>query len=195
MNLPLLRMCVVAAVLALGAWTAALARAQLNLQFVNDTGLDPSQVFITVQNRTTGVTDTNITYAGGTKLAFGTTDGVTNIMSDSVSLQTIGADGMSVVYLDGGIVFVSYGAALTATNHVPSFIGPTGPDYHTPFQPFELQYANVLYGASNNEVYSIPYSDRLGSGPLVDSVKHGNSSVDTWVVTLGTPVPPTKPTN
>ncbi|GAA0784276.1 hypothetical protein E1180_01690 [Roseibium denhamense] len=49
-------------------------------------------------------------------------------------------------------------------------------------------YANVLYGASGNEVYSIPYSDRLGSGPLVNAVQYNGADVDTWVVTLGPPV-------
>ncbi len=50
------------------------------------------------------------------------------------------------------------------------------------------QYANVIYKASNNGCYSIPYSDRLGRGPLVNSVQYNGETVDTWVVTLEAPV-------
>jgi len=49
-------------------------------------------------------------------------------------------------------------------------------------------YADVLYWASKNSVYSIPYSDRLGSGPLVNTVEYEGKTVDTWVITLGRPV-------
>jgi hypothetical protein len=50
------------------------------------------------------------------------------------------------------------------------------------------QYANVLYKASSNETYSIPYSDRLGTGPLINSVKYNGTDVVTWVVTVEPPV-------
>jgi len=50
------------------------------------------------------------------------------------------------------------------------------------------QYANVLYSASGNEVYSIPYSDRLGTGPLINSVQFNDQEVDTWEVTLDPPI-------
>ena len=125
----------------------AMAATPLNVQFANQTGMTDDKVFITVQNRAAGVTDTNITYAGGTKLAFGQTGGTTNIMSSSVSLKTIGKAGLTVNFLDGGIIFVSYGAALTATNGVPSFVGKGGPDYGTRFQSFEL----TMVGGNGNQ--------------------------------------------
>src|SRR5215475_5455898 len=59
-------------------------------------------------------------------------------MSTSVSLKDIGSGGLTVTKVVGVVVFVSYGAALTATTSPPSYIGPTGPDYDTTFQPFEL---------------------------------------------------------
>src|SRR5436309_1726795 len=120
MNSAFFKQCPLAMLLAIVIISVADAAGPLNVQFANGTGLADDEVFITVQNRAAGVTDTNITYAGGTKLTFGQTKGTTNIMSNCVSLKTIGKHGLTVNYLDGGIVFVSYGAALTATNNVPS---------------------------------------------------------------------------
>lgn len=57
-----------------------------------------------------------------------------------------------------------------------------------PAQAFYNAYADVLYWGSDNSVYSIPYSDRLGTGPLVNSVQYNSEAVDTWVITLGRPV-------
>ncbi|MDA1262138.1 MAG: carboxypeptidase regulatory-like domain-containing protein [Planctomycetota bacterium] len=56
-------------------------------------------------------------------------------------------------------------------------------------------WAEVILEASSNEVYSVPYSDRFGSGPLVNSVQYGQEalSVDRWVITLDAPISlPTK---
>ncbi|MBP2549979.1 hypothetical protein J2858_002912 [Neorhizobium galegae] len=50
-------------------------------------------------------------------------------------------------------------------------------------------YAGVIFAASNNEVYSIPYSDRLGNGPLVNSVSYNGTTVERWEVTLLPPLP------
>ena len=50
------------------------------------------------------------------------------------------------------------------------------------------QYANVIYKASNNQVYSIPYSDRLGNGPLVNSVNFNGTPVSKWVIRLDPPL-------
>lgn len=49
-------------------------------------------------------------------------------------------------------------------------------------------YANVIYEASNNTVYGIPYSDRLGQGPLVNTVQYKGTGVDYWVVKVGKPL-------
>jgi len=54
------------------------------------------------------------------------------------------------------------------------------------------QWANAIYAASDNGAYSIPYSDRLGKGPLVNSVQYTieatSYDVDKWVVGFGDPV-------
>ncbi|WP_153770930.1 hypothetical protein [Labrenzia sp. CE80] len=57
-----------------------------------------------------------------------------------------------------------------------------------PDHPYYNTYANILYQASSNQVYSIPYSDRMGTGPLVNSVQYNGADVDTWVITLDPPV-------
>ena len=105
----------------------------LDLVFVNQTGLPDDQVFITFQRQST-TSGFDVSY-GGTAVSFSSSDA---IMSNSVDLGTIGAGGMTVGTLVGGIVFVSYGAALTAITTPPSFIGTGGADFDTAFQPFEL---------------------------------------------------------
>lgn len=50
-------------------------------------------------------------------------------------------------------------------------------------------YANVIWNTSNNTVYGVPYSDRFGSGPLVNTVLTPDmqTSVGYWVVGVGAP--------
>jgi len=108
----------------------------LNLLFVNNTGLSDDEVFITFQNPSLGNKNFDVKYGEAkTPVPFGSPK---YIMSTSLSLKTIGKGGFSVANLAGGIVFVSYGNALSATETVPSFIGSSGSDYKTQFQPFEL---------------------------------------------------------
>ncbi|MBC2604216.1 PEP-CTERM sorting domain-containing protein [Puniceicoccus vermicola] len=61
-----------------------------------------------------------------------------------------------------------------------------------PDNPFYNEWAQIIYDASNNGSYSIPFSDRLGSGPLVNSVQYteGGTSydIDKWIVGFGDPV-------
>ncbi|WP_147822020.1 hypothetical protein [Salidesulfovibrio onnuriiensis] len=57
-----------------------------------------------------------------------------------------------------------------------------------PEHPYYNVYANVIYDLSGNTVYGVPYSDRFGSGPLVNSVQFDGKSVDYWVVDIGTPL-------
>lgn len=57
-----------------------------------------------------------------------------------------------------------------------------------PDHPFYNTYAGALFAASDNEVYSIPYSDRLGTGPLVNSVSFGGKHVASWTVTILPPI-------
>ncbi len=60
---------------------------------------------------------------------------------------------------------------------------------------FYNRYANVIWTASNNTVYGVPYSDRFGSGPLVDSVPaQGGTPIGYWVIGVGAPVGMRAPT-
>ena len=110
-----------------------MATAALNLSFVNNTTYADSEVFITFQNPATGMTSFDVTY-GPNNTAISIAGG--DLMSTSVSLEDIGGGGLTVTKVVGVVVFVSYGAALTATTSPPSYIGPSGPDYDTTFQPF-----------------------------------------------------------
>lgn len=106
----------------------------LQLQFVNQTGLKDDEVFITFQKESPSSTDFSVTYASGTAVKVETD----NIMSESLSLAKIGSAGFNVTRMISVAIFTSYGKALTATTTPPSFIGSTGSDYNTAFQPFEL---------------------------------------------------------
>ena len=57
-----------------------------------------------------------------------------------------------------------------------------------PSDPFYSQYSDTIFNATDNQVYSIPFSDRFGTGPLMQTQLFGNQTVDTWVVTLGAPI-------
>jgi len=59
-----------------------------------------------------------------------------------------------------------------------------------PDNPYYNQYSSIIYDASDNGAYSIPYSDRFGSGPLINSVQAPDgTSVGSWDITLGAPIP------
>ncbi len=61
-----------------------------------------------------------------------------------------------------------------------------------PDHPYYNEWAQILFDASENGAYSIPFSDRLGSGPLVNTVQFVKDNVsyeiDEWVVGFGDPV-------
>jgi hypothetical protein len=64
-----------------------------------------------------------------------------------------------------------------------------------PLHPYYNPYANVIFNRSNNTVYGVPYSDRFGEGPLVNSVTYKTSGgvsyyVNYWVVGVGAPITP-----
>lgn len=56
------------------------------------------------------------------------------------------------------------------------------------------QYASIIQTASSNETYTIPYSDRLGTGPLIQTVQYNGKSVGTIVVGLAAPISAPPPT-
>jgi hypothetical protein len=56
-----------------------------------------------------------------------------------------------------------------------------------PQNPYYNIYAQVIFDASNNSVYGVPYSDRFGSGPLVNTVFYNGKSVNYWVLGVGAP--------
>lgn len=53
---------------------------------------------------------------------------------------------------------------------------------------FYNEWANAIYAASSNGAYSIPYSDRLGTGPLVNSVYYNGDYITSWDVGIFDPV-------
>jgi len=62
----------------------------------------------------------------------------------------------------------------------PSTLQPSNPHYSG--------YSDVIFDATDNGVYSIPFSDRFGNGPLMQTQEYNGQTVDTWVVTLGAPI-------
>lgn len=57
-----------------------------------------------------------------------------------------------------------------------------------PDNPYYNTYADVIYDKSNNGCYGVPYSDRFGSGPLVNSVEYNSTPVNYWVIGVGAPL-------
>ncbi|MDP0494816.1 MAG: hypothetical protein Q7Q73_01285 [Verrucomicrobiota bacterium JB024] len=53
---------------------------------------------------------------------------------------------------------------------------------------FYNRWAAAVYDATDNGAYGIPYSDRLGTGPLVDSVLHDGYDIDKWEIDIFDPV-------
>lgn len=49
-------------------------------------------------------------------------------------------------------------------------------------------YANVIFETSGNTVYGVPYSDRFGSGPLVNTVNYNGTPINYWTVDIGAPL-------
>lgn len=61
-----------------------------------------------------------------------------------------------------------------------------------PNNPYYNVYANVIFTKSNNTVYGVPYSDRFGTGPEVNSVSYTSGGVsypvNYWVIGVGAPL-------
>jgi hypothetical protein len=57
-----------------------------------------------------------------------------------------------------------------------------------PLNQFYNVYANVIFEESGNTVYGVPYSDRFGAGPLVNTVYYQGSNVNYWVLGVGAPI-------
>jgi hypothetical protein len=58
--------------------------------------------------------------------------------------------------------------------------------------PFYSAYGDAIYKYSNNGVYGAPYSDRFkqaSNSPLVNSVQYNGTSVASWVIGIGAPLP------
>lgn len=119
------------AVMAASVFCVTPLHAQLNLKFLNNTGYDATNVFITFQN---GIgTPFDVTYGGGTTVTFGTND----VLSQSLTLAQIGTNGFTVSSVSSVGVFVSYGAALTNKIAAPSFF-PGAPNADLRWQNFEI---------------------------------------------------------
>lgn len=127
----------------------------LNMRFVNDTGLPDDQVFITFQDP--GQT-LDATYTDNSKAVAVGRVKKSDVMTESLSLATIGADGLEITNAEGPVVFVSYkatqahggfsmGADLSG-NDQPSYIGSGGANYSKAYQPFEI---TCVKGATNGQ--------------------------------------------
>jgi hypothetical protein len=63
-----------------------------------------------------------------------------------------------------------------------------------PLHPYYDTYSNVVFNDSQNTVYGVPYSDRFqntSKSPAVYTVKYNGTSVASWVVGIGAPLPAT----
>ena len=63
-----------------------------------------------------------------------------------------------------------------------------------PQNPYYNLYSGVIFNTSGNTVYGVPYSDRFGSGPDVNSVNYTSPDgvtyyVNYWVMGIGAPLP------
>jgi hypothetical protein len=58
-----------------------------------------------------------------------------------------------------------------------------------PVHPYYNIYAEAIFNESHNTVYGVPFSDRFGKGPLVNSVQYMSTNVNYWVIGIGAPLP------
>jgi hypothetical protein len=58
-----------------------------------------------------------------------------------------------------------------------------------PLNPFYNLYAGVIFKTSQNTVYGEAFSDRFGTGPLVNTVSYNSTNVNYWVLGIGSPLP------
>jgi len=130
---------------------------KLNIQFVNKTKLPDDQVFITFQ---APHKDLIATYADKKPVPRGKTNGKSNLMTNSISLQDITDTGLEIEKANSAVVFVSYAATDAVNgfnmsgdlsgNEQPSFIGEGGANYYEAYQPFELTYISNDKGSQGN---------------------------------------------
>ncbi|MDI1276048.1 hypothetical protein [Methylobacter sp.] len=125
----------------------------------------------------------------GTGTAYGITQ---SLAIGEITTGLLGGFPGSGVTYEGGIgTYASYNGQLY--KDVPSAawwnssIIPS-PSVLQPSHPFYNTYAQQIFDATSNQVYSIPFSDRFGDGPLMQTQLYNDKVVDTWVVTLGAPI-------
>ncbi len=68
-----------------------------------------------------------------------------------------------------------------ATSPTAQVLQPSSPSHYN-------QYAAIIQQASGNQTYTIPYSDRLGIGPLIQTVQYNGTKIGTVKVTLFPPI-------
>ena len=146
----------------------------LNILFVNQTGLPDSQVFITFQDPSQTL---NVSYNGQTLGRNKAGD----MMTQSLSLETITADGLHVYNARGPVVFVSFEATMAhdgfsmdadlSGNAQPSFIGSGGANYFKAYQPFEINYE----GSETNGQGNLTNINYFGAALSIQSY-HGGVS-------------------
>jgi len=129
------------------------------------------------------------TTGGGPGTAYGITQ---SLAIGEITTGLLGGfPGSDVIYAGGIGTYASYDGK--PYKNVPSVawwnssIIPS-PSVLQPSNPFYNAYAQQIFDATSNQVYSIPFSDRFGNGPLMQTQLYNDKVVDTWVVTLGAPI-------
>ncbi len=163
----------------------------LNMLFVNQTGLPDSDVFITFQDPSLTL---NATYSGGTPI--GRVSG-NDVMTNSLSLTSIGSGGFTIANAQGPVVFVSYASAALGMsgnlsgNSQPSYIGTGGSNYYQAYQPFELTYVSGATGGQGNltniNYFAAPisiqsYNGGVGGTPLQSRGYFGGTATGTAAI-------------
>ncbi|WP_243366826.1 hypothetical protein [Fundidesulfovibrio soli] len=128
-------------------------------------------------------------------------------VTDNPSLYDLGAYNVTVAMIIGEITTGILGGFYNSNymvNGTPlknmtsnswwSIVPMVGFSTIQPGNTYYNTYANVVYEESNNTVYGVPYSDRFGSGPLVNTVQLGQNSVNYWTVGIGAPLGVNSPT-
>jgi len=127
------------------------AKAEITLQFANETGLedgnvyiafggDPNQFDVTYLAKKTGK---QMKIKRGSSTPPGAPDNAgkqPNYLSDPVALGAIKDRKLTINEFEAGVVYVSYGGPMQDVAIAPSPVNREDPDYRTPYQPFELTY-------------------------------------------------------
>jgi len=117
-----------------------ISAAPINVFFVNESGLSNNQVYLSWQVSTGSQNQFDVSYGpGNTAFTFG---GGNVITTNTVTLDSLGTNGISMASVASGLLYISFGSQLASTNSGPSITAPGASDYYTPYQPLEINYSS-----------------------------------------------------